>query len=328
MLIAADVGGTHTRLGLFAPAGSRPRPISTREYDTQQFASFRHILALFVDEVSSGQVDAAAIGVAGPIVQQRARLTNVAWEVSAADVAAQLGTSRVRLLNDLEAMATAIPVLRADELETLQAGAHDPDGNAAVIAAGTGLGEAYLPRIDGRFRVLASEAGHTDFAARTERELALVRMLREDYGRASLEHVLSGPGLRNLHRFTHPVDRACIAVPDPSSDGAAAQMSQSGLQGRCPHCLEALTMFAEALGAEAGNLGLRGTATAGVYIGGGIAPRILPALRADGFLGAFLDKAPMHALVARMPVHVILNIDAGLLGAAVAAHALAAASPQ
>ncbi len=323
MLIAADVGGTNTRLGLFAPAASRPRPVATREYDTQRFASFGEILSLFVDACSAGPIEAAVIGVAGPVVQQRARLTNVDWDVSAAEVARQLGASRVKLVNDLEAMATSVGVLQGDELETLRTGRPDPDGNAVVIAAGTGLGEAYLPRIDGRFLVLASEAGHADFAARTDREIALVRMLRDDYGRASVEDVLSGSGLLNLHRFAHSPDQVCVAVPDPSANDAAAQVSLAGLEGGCPRCREALTMFAEALGAEAGNLALRGTATAGVYIGGGIPPRILPALRADGFLGAFLDKAPMEALVARVPIHVILNRDAGLLGAAVAACALA-----
>jgi len=322
MLIAADVGGTNTRLGLFAREALRPRRVASREYDSRRFTSFGQILATFVDEVSSGPIEAAAIGVAGPIVQQRARLTNIDWEVSAVDVAAQLGASRVRLLNDLEAMATCVGVLRADELDTLWAGTPNPEGNAVVVAAGTGLGEAYLPRIDGGFRVLASEAGHADFAARTDPEMALVGMLRRDYGRASVEHVLSGPGILNLHRFTHQAGPVCPEVPDLSSDGAAARISSAGLEGRCRRCLDALTMFAEALGAEAGNLGLRGTATAGVYIGGGIAPKILPALHTDGFLRAFLDKAPMDALVARMPLHVILNQDAGLLGAAVAAAAL------
>ncbi len=279
---------------------------------------------MFVGEVSAGPIEAAAIGVAGPIVRQRARLTNVDWDVSAVGVATQLGISRVRLLNDLEAMAASVQVLQPAELETLQVGTHDPEGNAVVIAAGTGLGEAYLPRIGNGFRVLASEAGHADFAARTDREIELVRMLRRDYGRASVEHVLSGPGLLNLHRFTHPMGRACLASVAVSDETSAAQVSTAALTGRCPHCLEALTIFTEALGAEAGNLALRGTASAGVYIGGGIAPKILPLLRTDTFLSAFLDKAPMAPLVAGMPVHVILNTDAGLLGAAVAAEALGA----
>lgn len=321
MLIAADVGGTNTRLGLFEPASPRPRRVASRAYDTGHFTSFRQIISLFLDELGAPVIHAAAVGVAGPIVRQRARLTNVDWDVSAEDIASQLGVSRVRLLNDLEAMAWSVEVLEPNELETLQHGIPDSEGNAVVIAAGTGLGEAYLPRIGGRLRVLASEAGHADFAARTDRELALVRSLRETFGRASIEHVLSGPGFRNLYRFTHR-DARCAGVPDSASDVTAARISGSGLAGTCLRCVEVLQMFAEALGAEAGNLGLRGTATAGVYIGGGIAPRILPALRSTDFISAFLDKAPMGDLVARMPVHVILNAEAGLLGAAVAAEAL------
>jgi glucokinase len=322
MLIAADVGGTNTRLGLFEPHPVRPVSVATREYDTQRHADFGDILAQFVDDVSARAVRAAAIGVAGPIVQQRARLTNIDWEVSAAAVSARLGGLHVRLLNDLEAMANAIPVLRPDELDTLHQGDPNPEGNAVVLAAGTGLGEAYLPRVDGRLRVLASEAGHADFAARTDREIALLVRLREEFGRASVEHVLSGPGLRNIHRFTHAGRTACPAVADPDAEDGPAQISQGALDGRCPYCVESLAIFAEALGAEAGNLGLRGTATAGVFIGGGIAPKILPALRTDAVRHAFLDKAPMHALVARMPLHVILNSDAGLLGAAVVANHL------
>lgn len=273
-------------------------------------------------EIGPTTIEAMAVGVAGPIVQQSARLTNVAWEVSAADVSAQLGITRVRLLNDLEAMASAIDALTPDELATLQAGRCNPDGNAAVIASGTGLGEAYLPRSGGARSVLASEAGHADFAARSDRELDLVRMLRADFGRATVEHVLSGPGLVNLHRFTHAHGGPCMAVADVLTPTGPADISQAALDRRCLRCGEALDMFVDAFGAEAGNLGLRGTATAGVYIGGGIAPKILPAIRAGAFMAAFLDKAPMGDLVRAMPVHVILNPDAGLLGAAVVAASL------
>jgi glucokinase len=292
-----------------------------REYPSQTFSSFGEILTLFTGELKPPSIEAAAVGVAGPIVRQRAKLTNLTWAVSAEDIAAQLGVRHVRLLNDLEAMASSIESLRADELHTLQRGETNADGNAVVMAAGTGLGEAYLPRIDGRMRVLASEAGHADFAARTDRELQLVAMLRQTAGRASVEHVLSGPGLLNLHRFTHR-QHPCRIVTDLAADDAPAGVSQAAMDGTCEMCREALAMFVEALGAEAGNLGLRGTATAGVYIGGGIAPRILPALADPAFLAAFRDKAPMHALVERMPVHVILNSDAGLLGAAIVAATL------
>jgi glucokinase len=318
MLIAADVGGTNTRLGLFTVEERRPRPVIIRGYDTRQFANFDDILTSFLETIGSERIDAAAFGVAGPVVHQRARLTNVAWELTAAGVAQRFGIARTRLINDLEAMAASIPALDATELETLQAGSANPDGNLAVLAAGTGLGEAYLPRVNGRLQVLASEAGHADYAARTDRELELVRFLRGEFGRASVEHVLSGRGLLNLHRFTHLNER-CTAAAELLTP---AHVSLAGLEELCEHCREALLMFVDALGAEAGNLGLRGTATAGVYVGGGIAPRILPALRDGRFLRAFLDKAPMEALVASMPVHIILNTDAGLLGAAVVAEAL------
>lgn len=322
MLIAADVGGTNSRFGLFLHTGHRPEPVTTREYSTQRHASFDDVLAAFILEAGSPSIDAIAVAVAGPVVRQRAQLTNVSWEVSGEAIGAHAGVAQVRLLNDLEALATAIEVLTDEECETLQAGTADAAGNMAVLAAGTGLGEAYLPRVDGRVRVLASEAGHTDFAARTDRELSLVRMLRAMFGRATVEHVLSGPGLRNLHRFTHLAGPPCSVVAEPDSPTAAAAISGAALEGRCARCMEALDLFVEALGAEAGNLGLRGTATAGVYLGGGIAPSILPALRRPAFLAAFRDKAPMDALVHHMPVRVILNRDAGLLGAAVAASRL------
>ncbi len=322
MLIAADVGGTNTRLGLFHRDVPRPRPVTTREYETQRHDTFAAILSSFVREAAPPTIEAIAVGVAGPVVKQSARLTNVTWDVSAAAISVQLGVSRVRLLNDLEAMASAVNVLAPDELATLQGGRRDPEGNAVVMAAGTGLGQAYLPRNNG-LNVLASEAGHADFAARTDRELDLVRALRAEFGRASVEHVLSGPGLCNLHRFTHARGGACAIVTDLHLETAAARISQSAMNRHCSRCVEALDMFVDALGAEAGNLGLRGTATAGVYLGGGIAPRILPAIREGAFMAAFLDKAPMDDLVRAMPVHVILNRDAGLLGAAVVAASLA-----
>jgi glucokinase len=222
----------------------------------------------------------------------------------------------------LEAMATSIEALDGEELAVLQAGTVDPKGNAAVIAAGTGLGSAYLHRRNGRFAPTPSEGGHADFAARTDREIDLLRMLRSRFGRAEVEHVLSGPGLVNLHRLTHG-DRPCLAVSHPDSPDAPAHVSQGALDGTCATCVEALDMFVDAYGAEAGNLALRGVATGGLFVGGGIAPKILPALQTGRFMRSFLDKAPMDALLSRIPVKVILNQEAGLLGAAIAAAALA-----
>jgi glucokinase len=190
-----------------------------------------------------------------------------------------------------------------------------------VIAAGTGLGQAYLHRVNGRLRPVPSEGGHADFAARTDRELELVRMLRDRYGRAEVEQVLSGPGMVNLWRFTHRGGE-CAAGVDPDAADAPARFSKGALAGRCQFCVEALRMFVAAYGAEAGNLALRGVASAGLFIGGGIAPKILPAITNGVFIEAFRAKPPMTELLARIPVKIILNPDAGLLGAAVHAQQL------
>ena len=319
MLLAGDVGGTKTLLGLFERGDPRPRPVVSRAYPTQEFKSFTGILDAFVDDVGqSAPVEAAAIGVAGPVVEQRARLTNVEWDVSAEEIASRLDTRRVALMNDLDVMARSVAVLSGDDLTVLQRGTPAVDGNAVVIAAGTGLGQAYLHWIDGRFVPVPSEGGHADFAARTDRELDFVRMLRERYGRAEVEQVLSGPGLVNLHRFTHG-GGTCAAVQHLDPVHMPAAITEAALEGRCPMCEDALWMFVEAYGAEAGNLALRGVATGGVFVGGGIAPKILPALQGGRFIAAFRVKPPMTDLLSAMPVQVIMNPDAGLLGAALAA---------
>ena len=322
MLFAGDLGGTKTLLGLFERDDRRPRPIASHAYPTQEFVSVTAILDAFAHDVGPMlEIEAAAVGVAGPVVEQRARLTNIHWDVSAEEIGRRLDTRQVILLNDLEAMARSVPVLNDNEMVVLQRGTSALHGNGVVIAAGTGLGEAYLHRIAGRLIPVPSEGGHADFAARTDRELDFVRMLREHYGRVEVEQVLSGPGLVNLHRFTHD-GRECDAVRNIDPHQRPAAISEAGLEGRCPACEEALWMFVEAYGAETGNLALRGVATGGVFVGGGIAPKILPALQAGRFMTAFRDKPPMTELLSAMPVRVIMNPDAGLLGAAVAAEEL------
>lgn len=322
MLLAGDVGGTKTLVGLFEPGEPRPTPVVVHAYGTNAFDGFTAILDAFARDVHQPfSVTAAAVGVAGPVVGTRARLTNVVWDIAADEITARFGVSDVRLLNDLAAMATSIEVLTGDELAVLQPGIADAEGNAAVIAAGTGLNEACLHRVNGRLLPVASEAGHADFAARTDREIELVRMLRQRYGRAEVEHVLSGPGLLNLHAFTHRGGE-CEMLAGIAEHEAPARISQAGQASRCQGCSEALRMFVTAYGAEAGNLALRGVATGGVYVGGGIAPKLLSSMQAGHFMEAFLAKGEMSDLLARMPVQVILNPDAGLLGAAVAAQAL------
>ncbi|MBI4263041.1 MAG: glucokinase [Acidobacteria bacterium] len=317
MLLAGDVGGTKTLLGLFEPAGERPRPVAVRAYETAAFNSFTEILDAFARDVQRPlTIDAFVSGVAGPVVGDAAHLTNITWNVSTAEMAAGAGTTRVRLLNDLEAMANSAEVLTPGEVVPLQHGVTREDGNAVVIAAGTGLGEAYVPRVGGRLRPVPSEGGHADFAPRTDREIELLRMLRAEYGRVEVEHVVSGPGLVNLHRFTHG-RRECSALRGVTAALEPAAISQAALAAHCPACVEALSIFVSAYGAEAGNLALRGVATSGVYVGGGMAPKILPALQDGRFMEAFRAKGVMSDLVAQMPVKVILNPEAGLLGAAV-----------
>jgi glucokinase len=323
MVLAGDVGGTKTLLGLFEPSARRPISKATRSYETTAYASFLEILDAFLRDVPpSAPLRAAAFGVAGPVVHDRAKLTNIGWTISASDIRSHLGTSHVELLNDLASMARSIEVLTTDELLVLQEGTPDTEASAAVIAAGTGMGQAFLHRRNGRLVPAASEGGHADFAARTDRELELVRMLRDREGRAEVEQVLSGPGLVNLHRFTHRGGQ-CEIVIDLDSPDAPAAVSKAGLGGRCQGCAEALRMFVSAYGAEAGNLALRGLALGGVYIGGGIAPKILPAIQAGGFMQAFLDKAPMTDMLTKVPVMVILNAESGLIGAATRANELA-----
>jgi glucokinase len=253
--------------------------------------------------------------VAGPVVGDSAQLTNVPWRVDAREVAAAFGLGRVHLVNDLEAMAYAVPVLDDSEVQTLQRGEAERGGNLALIAAGTGLGEALLHNVDGRIVPAASEGGHADYAARTEREIALLRHLTAKYGRAEVEHVVSGRGLVNIHPTTH--GGACAAAIDLTRADAPAAISEAGLHRRCEGCAAALDLFVDAYGAEAGNLALRSVATGGVFLGGGIAPKILPALADGRFMQAFRDKAPLGDMLSRMPVKVILNEEAGLLGAAV-----------
>lgn len=322
MLLAGDVGGTKTLLGLFKQAEPRPIAIAIQTYATAAFASFADILGAFARDVHHpASIEAAAIGAAGPVIDARARLTNITWDVGARDVSACLGTTRIALMNDLEALAASVDVLAPEDAVVLQQGIAHPDGNAVVIAAGTGLGQAHLHRVNGRLRPVASEGGHADFAPRSDREIELLKMLRADYGRAEVEHILCGPGLINVHRFTHAL-QSCLALRSRPADAWPAAISTAALSGECAACVEALDIFVGVYGAETGNLALRGVATAGVYVGGGIAPKILPALQDGRFLDAFRAKGTMAALVDAMPVKVIVNPAAGLLGAAVRAQEL------
>jgi glucokinase len=326
MLLAGDIGGTKTLIGLYRAVAhdGRPVPVIVREFTTLDFDSFQEMLDAFFDDVGNHPIEAGCVGAAGPVTGAVARLTNVPWVVDGTAIGERLDDRPVTVLNDLEAMAYAVPELEPEELAVLQEGVTVPTGNAALIAAGTGLGQALLHNIDGRFLPTASEGGHADFAARTPRELALVSELTRIYGRVDVERVVSGPGLVNLFRFTHgtqDLTTACQVI-GPFRDDVAelpARVSETGMSRACPLCAEAFDLFVEAYGAEAGNLALRSAATAGLYVGGGIAPKILDGLRRGAFLEAFCQKDPLADLLRTLPVKVILNERAGLLGAAIKA---------
>jgi glucokinase len=339
MLLAGDVGGTKTLLGFFMPDGDRPATVEVGEFATLEYDGLESIIREFlrVRKVEPRAIDVACFGVAGAITEQVARLTNVPWLVDAEQVRSTLGFREAVIINDLQALAHGVTVLDPGELHVLQQGIPLASGNGAVIAAGTGLGEAMLHNVDGRFVPAASEGGHADFAARTPREMEMVRELTRIYGRISAEHVISGPGIVNVYQFTHQAfgtgptitpnslapARLCPAVGTVGEfSELPARISAAAMEKRCPRCVETMEMFVSAYGAEAGNLALHTVATAGVYVGGGIAPKILPLLTDGLFLEAFRAKEPMADFVATIPVSVILNPDAGLLGAAVHAESL------
>jgi glucokinase len=317
MLLAGDVGGTKTIIGLFATSPGRPTLLETRTYRTLEFASLGELSRQFFRETSAktSDIEAASFGVAGPIEGTRAQLTNVPWIVDLDEIRRDVPISRAHLLNDLEALAWSVPVLAKDEVEVLHAGEPDPLGSVALLAAGTGLGMAVLPNVGGRLVPRASEGGHADFPARNEAEQKLAAALTKEFGRADVERVVSGPGLANIHRLLYPHQCAPL-TPMPAAKDLPAAISRSAINGQCPECTRTLEVFVSAYGAAAGNLALTILSTGGVFLGGGIAPRILPALRWPVFMRAFLSKSPMDALISRIPVKVILNPGAGLLGAA------------
>ena len=317
MLLAGDVGGTKTLLGLFNRAPLRPVPAAVRSFPTLEYDSLVPMIREFLNSQPGGAppIDGACFGVAGPVMDDSAWMTNVPWKVDGRAVALEFGLARVRLLNDLVSIAHSVAVLQPEELHVLQAGDPNLSGNAALLAAGTGMGQAFLFN-DGRRLVPApSEGGHADFAARTPREWELVEWLTKTHGRAEVEMVISGIGLTNLYHFTHG-DDPCVPIDsDPASD-LPRIASERARDKSCPHCVETMAIFVSAYGAESGNLAVRTVATRGLYIGGGIAPKNLALLSSPEFLKAFTQKGPMSDLLQTIPIKVITNAQAGLLGAA------------
>ena len=320
MILTGDIGGTSTRLAAYEAAGNQLRAVVEKTYRSSQYTSLNDIVAQFLGEHSL-VVDLACCGIAGPVIDNSVKATNLPWFIEGASLARQFRLDSFLLLNDLEANAWGIPALGPADLETLNAGEPGATGNSAVVAAGTGLGEAGLYWDGTHHRPFACEGGHADFAPRNELEIELLRYLIAKFGRVSYERVVSGMGLRNIHEFLSqapgrrelPEIRAALAAPDAD---VAALVSQAALENRSPVCVEALELMVSIYGAEAGNAALKFMAYGGLYIGGGIAPKIIAKMRDGTFLRAYLAKGRMERIVAAMPVHVIMNPNTALLGAA------------
>ncbi len=319
LILAGDIGGTKTHLALFSRQGEKLQAEIKKTFSSKQYPGLEPVLEEFlVDQQAS--IGRACFGIAGPVVDGQVKTPNLPWVVDAAKIARRLKLDTVTLLNDLEAGAYGIFTLGPQELFTLNDGEGGQRGNKVLIAAGTGLGEATLFD-DGRdYHPSASEGGHGDFAPSDETQIDLLRHLIQKFGHVSYERVVSGPGIKNIYDFLR--DSGRFEEPDwltqkiAAAEDASVIISQEGLAGNSAICVQALDLFVSVYGAEAGNLALRGKATGGVYVGGGIAPKILAKLKDETFMSAFLDKGRYRDFLAGIPVRVILNDQSALQGAA------------
>ena len=319
MIIAGDIGGTKTVLALFETAGEDLRCVREGTFPSLEYHSLEAVVDEFLSATARPVLTGACFGVAGPVEGGRARLTNLPWLLDEELLAKALHSPRVRLLNDLEAAAFGMLFLASPDFEVLQSGKAGARGDIAVIAPGTGLGEALL-HFDGKqYHAIASEGGHSDFAPRTDDEIVLLRHLRAALGgHVSYERILSGAGIGNLYRCLRNEattrEPAWLTEQLGSGDPNAA-ISAAALANQDPVCVQALRMFCAVLGAEAGNLALKGMTTGGVIIGGGIAPKILSALKEGSFLAALSDKGRFSGWAKNLPVRVALDPRAPLIGA-------------
>jgi glucokinase len=329
-VLAGDIGGTKTLLAIaeVSDAGERggaPRVdvLESRRFDSNKFPGLAAISRVFAEELGRPLPRTAGFGIAGPVDNGRCQATNLPWVIDEAELASTLGLSSVRLANDFYALALGIPAVRAKDLVTLNEGVRDPKAPWVLIGAGTGLGEAICTPGPGGRQIIATEGGHTDFAPRSELEIGVLRFLSSRWEHVSWERVVSGDGLVNLSEaLAHlsgmqlPPELALAARSDRAK---APALVTAGAQAGDPLCRQVVELFCRLYGAEAGNLALKTLATGGVYVAGGIAPRILDFLTGGGFREAFLAKGRMRVLLERMPVQVVLDTDAGLLGAAILA---------
>jgi glucokinase len=329
MILAGDVGGTKVHLALYNFEAGRLSAVRDHKFPAHEYASLDEVVKAFLtNPAEKQQIVAACFGCPGPVRDGRLKLTNLPWTLDVRDLQPSLGIEHIFLINDLEANGYGIPELAPDRIFTLHAGDPAATGHQGLIAAGTGLGEALLIWDGLKHRPIPSEGGHCDFAARTDREVALLQYLRHTLnGRVSFERVVSGLGIKNVYAYLRDVEKldepawlkSRLQTEDPNS-----VIGQCAEDGSSWICFETMKIFAAAYGAETGNIALKVLANGGMYLGGGIAPKILKTLQNGAFMAAFLDKGRLSPLLQSVPVRVILDDTCALLGAAAFAEARAA----
>lgn len=313
MILAGDLGGTKSNLGLFDVRNGKLERVAFKRYASRDHAGLEEIAKDFLNG-HHADVTAASFGIAGPVVENRVHATNIPWIVDGAKIAQQFHLNHVRLLNDLEATAYGIEVLDAAEIETIYPGIATSSATRVVLSAGTGLGEGVLFWDGKRYLPMSTEAGHTDFAPNTDQQADLWKFLRKRCEFVSTEKILSGGGFLHVHEFLDP------AVRHPGFDGGAIdpapEITERGLDGSCPVCVATLNLWVDIYGGEAGNLALRTVARGGIYIAGGIALKLLPKLREGRFAAAVRHKEKLGDFLGGIPIHVVLNEECPLIGAA------------
>jgi glucokinase len=320
VILAGDIGGTKCNLALYDIHGVSHKKIFSQRYESRGFPTFDQMIAKFLSDSQSESkiagdqaIEAAGFGVAGPVIARRVKATNLPWIVDAAALATQLNTRHVVLLNDLEATGYSLSHLAASELSILNRGIATPNLTQALVAAGTGLGETILFWDGGKYVVSSSEGGHTDFAPRNETEIGLLRYMKKYNEFVSVELILSGRGFRTIHNFLNPsVEHP--SFEDPHAD-AAPEITRLGMSGQCPVCVQTLDLWVSMYGAEAGNLALKVLARGGVWVAGGIAVKIQKKMEDGTFFRAFCAKEKFAGLLAQIPIYMVLNEEAPLIGA-------------
>lgn len=325
MILAGDIGGTKSNLGLFDVRQGKLVRVAYKHYPSHEYAGLHEVAQDFLREANA-KITAASFGIAGPVVKNAVRATNLPWIVEGAEMAKFLGLSYVRLLNDLEATAYGIRVMEPSDLELIYPGTPSPNATQIVIAAGTGLGEAVLFWNGKEHVPVATEGGHADFSPGTDQQADLWKFLKKRNPFVSTEQILSGRGFQNIHEFLSPYDKH--PGFDPTTD-PAPEITRRALANECPVCVATLNLWVDIYGGEAGNFALRSLARGGIYIAGGIAVKVLPKLKDGRFAGAAHRKEKLEDFLSLIPITVVLNQDCPLMGAAyVASQPVSASATQ